>query len=564
MKDATPNAAIRRTLGYPRVSTREQEIAGVSLDAQAEKIGNYCRLHSLPAPILFPEVESGGEENEANRKKVAALLADVRRGDMVIVTDIDRFGRDVVFIVKNVRQIMRKGAVFVAIDKGFDSRSPMAEDTLANWAVGAEQERRRIKERTEGGRKHLRAQGHFVEGHPPFGYERQPKPKGTKTPLPLRVVPEHAAVVRRMFALCLEGYSVFATAKRLRQEYGSIKAFGRAWVLTALRNRTYTGRVAKTSVRPSATRGVVQLPAEWIPAHEAIIDDETFNNAQLALRGRRRGRKPQDTSATANYLLRGFCRCAECGGSVAARPVDRSGRHKVGYYVCRGHVEQKEKGVRCKLSAWVRQPDADAAASEQFLTFARSLLTSLTRPPRQIEKPDFAAQRREIKMSRQRVVEFVATGLFTVDDVKTELNRLDDALAAIEAKEAEFKETAGNDTVETRKHARAYVQQIVDEWNVLPLDIQRSIIRSFSSKVEATKDKQIRTTWRDPSQISAAHGAQELPALRPAPNVAALSAPLPTASLSPSVAALPAPTMSARDYLGSPERAVAPVERRQS
>jgi hypothetical protein len=37
------------------------------------------------------------------------------------------------------------------------------------------------------------------------------------------------------------------------------------------------------SVRPNATRGVVQLPAEWISAHEAIIDDETFNNVQLAL-----------------------------------------------------------------------------------------------------------------------------------------------------------------------------------------------------------------------------------------------------------------------------------------
>jgi hypothetical protein len=158
-------------------------------------------------------------------------------------------------------------------------------------------------------------------------------------------------------------------------------------------------------------------------------------------------------------------------------------------------------------------------------------------------------------------VEFVAKGLFTVDDVKMELNRLDDALAAIEAKEAEFKETAGNDTIETRKHAHAYVQQIVDEWGVLPVDIQRALIRTFSSKVEATKDKQIRTTWRDPSQISAAHGAQELPALRPVPNVAELPAPSPIVSLSPIVAALPAPTMSARDYLGSPKRAVAPVER---
>ncbi|AUX39748.1 uncharacterized protein SOCE26_011430 [Sorangium cellulosum] len=561
MTDAIPNTAIRRTLGYPRVSTREQEIAGVSLDAQAEKIRNYCRLHALPEPVLFPEVESGGEENEANRKKVAALLADVRRGDMVLVTDIDRFGRDVVFIVKNVRQIMRKGAVFVAIDKGFDSRSPMAEDTLANWAVGAEQERRRIKERTEGGRKHLRGQGYFVEGKPPFGYERQPKPKGTKTPLPLRVVPEHAAVVRRMFALSLEGYSVFEIAKRLRQEYGDIKAFGRAWVVVALRNRVYTGRIAKTAVRPKATRSVVQLPAEWVPAHEAIIDDETFNNVQLALRGRRRGRKPQADSATANHLLRGICRCAECGGSVAAIPRAIRSRALVGYYVCRGHVEQKEKGVRCKSATWLRQPDADAAAAEQFLTFARSLLTSLTRPPRRVEKPDFAGQRREIKTSRQRVVEFVAKGLFTVEDVKVELNRLDDALAAIEAKEVEFNETAGNDTVETRKNAHAYVQQIVDEWSVLPMDVQRALIRAFSSKVEATKDKQIRIVWRDPSGISAAHGAQELPALRASPFVAALPAPSAATSMSPIVAALPAPSMLARDYLGSPERAPALVER---
>ncbi|XXT15330.1 recombinase family protein [Sorangium sp. So ce429] len=514
----------------------------------------------LPREVKRPGVLRDVAQEATAPGWVADLLADVRRGDMVIVTDIDRFGRDVVFIVKNVRQIMRKGAVFVAIDKGFDSRSPMAEDTLANWAVGAEQERRRIKERTEGGRKHLRVQGYFVEGQPPFGYERQPKPKGTKTPLPLRVVPEHAAVVRRMFALSLEGCSVLEIARRLRQEYGNIKAFGRAWVLVALRNRVYTGRIAKTAVRPQATRGAVQLPAEWIPAHEAIVDDETFN-VQLALRDRRRGRKPQAESATATHLLRSICRCAECGGSVAAIPPSRSGRHKVGYYVCRGHVEQKEKGVRCKSSAYLRQPDADAAVGEQFLAFARSLLTSLTRPPRQFEKPDFAAQRREIKIARQRVVEFVARGLFTVEDVKVELNRLDDALAAIEAKEAEFKETAGNDTIETRKHAHAYVQQIVDEWSTLQVDVQRALIRAFALKVEATKDKQIRITWRDPSQVSAAHGAQELPALRPAPIVAALAAPSPVASSSPIVAALPAPSMSARDYLGSAERAPASVAR---
>ncbi|MGK3982332.1 hypothetical protein WME99_04810 [Sorangium sp. So ce136] len=98
----------------------------------------------------------------------------------------------------------------------------------------------------------------------------------------------------------------------------------------------------------------------------------------------------------------------------------------------------------------------------------------------------------------------------------------------------------------------------------MQVDVQRALIRAFALKVEATKDKQIRITWRDPSQISATHGAQELPALRPAPIVAALPAPSPVASLSPIVAALPAPSMSARDYLTTMEGALASVERSQS
>ncbi|WP_434041749.1 MULTISPECIES: hypothetical protein [Sorangium] len=37
---------------------------------------------------------------------------------MVIVTDIDRLGRDVIFIVTNVRQIMRQGAGALLGDPG--------------------------------------------------------------------------------------------------------------------------------------------------------------------------------------------------------------------------------------------------------------------------------------------------------------------------------------------------------------------------------------------------------------------------------------------------------------
>src|SRR5919108_5640803 len=90
---------ILRVLAYRRVSTREQGVAGTSLDAQTTEIGRYCTAHALPDPIDYVEVESGGEESEEKRREVMRLLAHVRAGDAVIVSKIDRFARDMVFIV---------------------------------------------------------------------------------------------------------------------------------------------------------------------------------------------------------------------------------------------------------------------------------------------------------------------------------------------------------------------------------------------------------------------------------------------------------------------------------
>jgi hypothetical protein len=80
---------IRGTLAYRRVSTREQGVAGTSLDAQRTEIERYCAAHGLPDPIDHVEVESGGEESEEKRSEVMRLLASVRAGDAVLVSKID-------------------------------------------------------------------------------------------------------------------------------------------------------------------------------------------------------------------------------------------------------------------------------------------------------------------------------------------------------------------------------------------------------------------------------------------------------------------------------------------
>lgn len=75
---------------------------------------------------------------------------------------------------------------------------------MMSWA--AEEEAKRIERRMVGTRKLLRDSGLYSEGLPPLGYARH-APKGTRHPdkNALVVVPEKAAVVRRVFALAIAG-----------------------------------------------------------------------------------------------------------------------------------------------------------------------------------------------------------------------------------------------------------------------------------------------------------------------------------------------------------------------
>ena len=104
----SPPLKILRTLAYRRVSTAEQEKGGTSLEAQAEAIAVYCRAQGLlevAKPLDFNETESGGEESEHKRGEVHRLLANVRRGDMVIVQDVDRFSREVLRAITSQGQV---------------------------------------------------------------------------------------------------------------------------------------------------------------------------------------------------------------------------------------------------------------------------------------------------------------------------------------------------------------------------------------------------------------------------------------------------------------------------
>src|SRR6516165_1865352 len=134
------------TVGYARVSTRDQELSG-----QIEA------LKAAGAKAIFREKISGAR---ADRPQLAKLMATLKAGDVVVVTKLDRLGRSTRELLDLIDRIGKAGASFRSLgDPLWDTSSAQGRLLSTLLASIAEFERELIRERTGDGRKRAMANG---------------------------------------------------------------------------------------------------------------------------------------------------------------------------------------------------------------------------------------------------------------------------------------------------------------------------------------------------------------------------------------------------------------------
>jgi DNA invertase Pin-like site-specific DNA recombinase len=147
--------------GYARVSTTEQ-----SLDAQ------LAELKAADCGKVFQEKISG---KGRDRPQLEHLLKVLRKGDLVIITRLDRLARSSRDLLNIVRQITDAGATFRSLkDQWADTTTAHGRLILTVLAGLAEFERELIVERTGEGRERAVAKG-VVFGRKPklTGHQRR-------------------------------------------------------------------------------------------------------------------------------------------------------------------------------------------------------------------------------------------------------------------------------------------------------------------------------------------------------------------------------------------------------
>lgn len=137
-----------RILGYARVSTDEQDLS-LQIDA-LEKAG--CEAEGL-----YTDQVSGARRE---RPGLDACLAELTRGDTLVVWRLDRLGRSMSHLVTVIEDLRQRGVNFQSLQDGaIDTTTASGELMFMIFSALAQFERRLIQERTRAGLAAARSRG---------------------------------------------------------------------------------------------------------------------------------------------------------------------------------------------------------------------------------------------------------------------------------------------------------------------------------------------------------------------------------------------------------------------
>ena len=148
-----------RTFAYARVSTFEQTPENQIREIKAA--GFNIEPHRMITETV------SGSMALAQRKGFARLLDKMEKGDVLVVTKLDRLGRDAVDVSMTVARLEKMGIrVHCLALGGVDLTSPAGKMTMNVINAVAQFERDLLIERTQAGLARVKAQGKPL-GRPP-------------------------------------------------------------------------------------------------------------------------------------------------------------------------------------------------------------------------------------------------------------------------------------------------------------------------------------------------------------------------------------------------------------
>ena len=389
---------------------------------------------------------------------------------------MSRLGRDYLKVGQIMEILRQRGVRLIAINDGVDSEKGDNDFTpFLNimYEFYARDTSRKIKSvfKAKG------MSGKHMTGTVIYGYLWDEKRENWI------VDEEAAAIVRRIFAMTLEGYGPYQISSRLSQEkieipsvhlarYGEgvnqnraikdIYGWGSSTIVNILKKREYLGHTVnfKTQKHFKDKKSHYVDESEWTifeNTHEAIIDQETFDNVQ---RIRSNVKRYPDGWGEAAPLT-GLLYCSDCGGKMYVQRVNNGKR--IPYYTC-SQYGKIPVGSLCSSGHRIRESvvlDLISDMLRAIADYARENRTEFIRTVQeaqaQQQDSDIKKKKRRMAAAQKRAGELERLVCKIYED--NALGRLPDArYAALDAQYAKEQEALSAELAELEKAVSSYEQ----------------------------------------------------------------------------------------------------------
>ncbi len=271
-----------RVVTYGRVSTDEQT-HGTSLDTQRERCQEFVagqKGWTLVAHVSDDGVTSAIQPEDRPGFSQIMAMAEGGEIDLVLAADQDRVIRDAEHWLSTARVLRDRKVAIRTLDGADTSSESGLLDTIR--AAIAEEEKRKIVDRTMRGKVASARNGAWLGGTPPFGFRAVRDLELRKTHLEHE--PQEVACILRAIALLVDERRPIHEVARVLNEEG-FRTRGRVgrsapmewrghYVREFLKKATLTGRYVW--VTPAGE----EIPQTW----PAILSAERFGDVQDALR----------------------------------------------------------------------------------------------------------------------------------------------------------------------------------------------------------------------------------------------------------------------------------------
>ena len=401
---------------YERLS-RDDDLQGESnsISNQKKLLEDYAAQHDFPNPVHF--TDDGISGTCFDRPGFLAMMKEVEAGNVeyLCIKDMSRLGRDYLKVGQIMEILRQRGVRLIAINDGVDSARGDDDFTPFRNIMNeyyARDTSRKIRSTFQSKGK----TGKHLTGTVIYGY------LWNEARDQWLVDPEAAEVVKRIFAMTIEGYGPYQIANRLKEDkvlipsaylaqhgegvnknktFKDMYGWGSSTIVNILEKREYLGHTInfKTRKHFKDKKSHYVPEDEWTifeNTHEAIIDQQTFDLVQK-IRSKVR-RYPDGWGEVAP--LTGLLYCADCGGKMYVHRTNNGKR--ISQYTCSQYTKVPV-GTLCKTQHRINEDVVLSLVSDMLKAIAEYAKHDRAEFVRVVQEAQSSQQTAEVRKQRTRL-----------------------------------------------------------------------------------------------------------------------------------------------------------------